>query len=293
MIDQPTRDMLNELKMPELEEIVMNQGKVPQFAAMPFDQRLQFAIADLYSIKSNHRQKLLLKRSNVRYPNVAFSDIDYLPDRKLDRNFIAQISTGNFMEHATGLVIYGATGSGKTFVASCIGHMACSKLKRTLFIRQTDLLTDYECLETLLQKRKYLRKMTNYDILVVDEWLGNVPTEPQLSFLFELVKKRNEVKSTIFCSQFNPKDWYVRLGESTKSESLLNRILSGVCRLDCGNYNIREYYYADLGWCSTEFLHRCCTVHHRCNYGRIFRKLRMNLRRRKEKSEPAYARIKA
>jgi DNA replication protein DnaC len=84
--------------------------------------------------------------------------------------------------------------------------------------------------------------MANYDILIIDEWLGSPPTDAQLSFLFELVEKRSEVKTTIFCSQYNPKDWYVRLGENTNSESLLNRILSGLCKLDCGDFNMREYY---------------------------------------------------
>jgi len=242
MIDQPTRDMLGELKMPELEKIIDNQERVPEFLSMPFDQRFQFAISDLYGIKNSHRQELLMQRSNIKYLNAAFPDIMYYQDRKLDRNLITQLSTGNFMEHATDLAIYGATGSGKTYISSCFGLLACSRLKRTLSIRLPDLLTDYECLETLIQKRKYLRKMANYDILIIDEWLGSPPTDAQLSFLFELVEKRSEVKTTIFCSQYNPKDWYVRLGENTKSESLLNRILSGLCKLDCGDFNMREYY---------------------------------------------------
>jgi hypothetical protein len=35
---------------------------------------------------------------------------------------------------------------------------------------------------------------------------------------------------------------YVRTGESSKSESLLNRILSGLCKLDCGEFKMSEYY---------------------------------------------------
>lgn len=242
MIDQATRDMCNELKMPELETIIANQDKVPEFMTMPFDKRFQFVIADLYGIKNGHRQEMLKKRSNIKYPNASFHDIQYLEGRDLDRTMIGQLSTGNFMEHATDLAIYGATGCGKSYVSSCLGLLACSRLKRTLYVRMPDLLTDYECLESPIQKRKYIKKMANYDVLIIDEWLGNTLTEPQLSFLFELVEKRNELKSTIFCSQFSTKEWYVRLGESTKSESLLNRILSGLCRLDCGNYNMREYY---------------------------------------------------
>lgn len=134
------------------------------------------------------------------------------------------------------------TGCRKSFIASCIGTHACSRLKRTFFVRMPDLLTDYECIESQVQKRKHLRKIANYDMLIIDEWLGNTVTESQLGFLFELVEERNELKPTVFCSQFNPKDWYVMLGESTKSESLLNRILSKLCRLDYSEFNMRESY---------------------------------------------------
>ena len=45
-----------------------------------------------------------------------------------------------------------------------------------------------------------------------------------------------------FSSQFDPKDWYVRLGESTQCESVLNRILSKKVTIDCGSFNMRQYY---------------------------------------------------
>ena len=137
-----------------------------------------------------------------------------------------------------------------------------------------DLLTDYECIESQVKRRKYLRKVSNYDMLIIDEWLGSTVTGSQFSFLFKLVEKRNEIKPTVFFSQFNPKDWYVRLGESTMCESLLNRILSGLCRLDCGEFNIREYCSKSklkIQWCSIRFRHRCHSVLHRCVYERIFR----------------------
>ena len=36
------------------------------------------------------------------------------------------------------------------------------------------------------------------------------------------------------------RDWYVRLGESTQCESVLNRILSKKIAVDCGDFNMRE-----------------------------------------------------
>ena len=115
------------------------------------------------------------------------------------------------------------------------------KGKRTLFYRMQDLFLDYDCIETSLQRKKFLKKLANYDLLIIDEWLGDSLNEKQLSFIYELVEKRTEVHSTIFCGQFAPKEWYARLGSSSKTESILNRIFSGLCKVDCGDFNMREY----------------------------------------------------
>mgnify|MGYP003529019944 FL=1 len=73
------------------------------------------------------------------------------------------------------------------------------------------MLLDYDCIETPLQRKKFLKKLANYDLLIIDEWLGNPLNEKQLSFIYELVEKRTEVHSTIFCGQFSTKEWYARL----------------------------------------------------------------------------------
>ena len=64
----------------------------------------------------------------------------------------------------------------------------------------------------------------------------------QINFIFEVIEKRNENLPTAFYSQFDPKDWYVRLSESTQCESVLNRILSKKVVIDCGDFNMRQYY---------------------------------------------------
>lgn len=58
---------------------------------------------------------------------------------------------------------------------------------------------------------------------------------------------RGNIKTRIRreCGQFFTKEWYARLGSSSKTESMLNRILFGLCKVDCGDFNMREYlsYY--------------------------------------------------
>ena len=87
-----------------------------------------------------------------------------------------------------------------------------------------------------------MTKLTRNDLSIIDGWLGKSLTELEINFIFEIVEKRTEVHSTIFCSQYAPQDWYARLGASTQCESILNRIFSGLCRLNCGPMNMRDHY---------------------------------------------------
>ena len=241
MIDSNTRIKLSELKMDELIGILDAQERVPEFLSMPFDERLQYAICDYHAAKVQEKMEGLVKKANFKYASVSTSSIDYLPERHLPKDLILNLATCNFVGHATDIAVYGATGSGKSYLSCVLGKAACLKGKGTLFYRMQDMLLDYDCIETPQQRKKFLKKLANYDLLIIDEWLGDSLNEKQLSFIYELVEKRTEVHSTIFCGQFPTKDWYARLGSSNKTESMLNRIFSGLCRVDCGDFNMREY----------------------------------------------------
>ena len=241
MIDSNTRIKLSELKMDELIGILDAQERVPEFLSMPFDERLQYAICDYHAAKVQEKMEGLVKKANFKYASVSTSSIDYLPERHLPKDLILNLATCNFVGHATDIAVYGATGSGKSYLSCVLGKAACLKGKRTLFYRMQDMLLDYDCIETPQQRKKFLKKLANYDLLIIDEWLGDSLNEKQLSFIYELVEKRTELHSTIFCGQFPTKDWYARLGSSNKTESMLNRIFSGLCRVDCGDFNMREY----------------------------------------------------
>ena len=242
MLDKATLDILSELKLDELGNIVRRQDSVPEYISMPFDQRLQFAIADLYSLQADALYKRLVSNARMKHPNATFQGIEYVPERNLDRIKLTQLSTGDFLAHAGNILVYGATGSGKSFISCCLGNVACRHGKKTLFYRMPDLIQDFECLETPQQKKRFITRLGGRDLLIIDEWLGNKLSESQINFIFEVIEKRDEQLPTVFSSQFDPKDWYVRLGESTQCESVLNRILSKKVTIDCGSFNMRQYY---------------------------------------------------
>ena len=138
------------------------------------------------------------------------------------------LSSLQFIEDGLNVCILGASDSGKTYLAKSIGIKACSQCR-----------VEYHHCETLLEAMvalklsdfpKYQRKMKTYagvELLILDDFLLHTLTEEkETKILFELLEKRNEQqKSTIVCSQRDPKSWTaMMMNDEVSSNAVLKRV---------------------------------------------------------------------
>jgi hypothetical protein len=88
---------------------------------------------------------------------------------------------------------------------------------------------------------KLLKKYSNYTLLILDEWLIQTPSEPQLHFLFELIERRYDENATIFCTQYKFEDWHARLGGGVLADSIMDRVVHRTISVYSGDLNMREF----------------------------------------------------
>lgn len=160
----------------------------------------------------------------------------------LDREQLLELSNCQFISDARNIVFRGFTGSGKSYLACALGREACKKGIRTRYIRLPDLLMEWE--EAKAQQHgvpKLLKKYSNYTLLILDEWLIQTPTEPQLHFFFELIERRYDESSTIFCTQYKFEDWHTRLGGGILADSIMDRVVHRTIPVYSGDLNMREF----------------------------------------------------
>lgn len=153
----------------------------------------------LYQEKYNNKIQRLIKLSKFRLPKAEVNDV-YYHQRGIDRNTIQELSTCQFIHRSTDVIFQGFTGSGKTYLACAIGKQACKQQIRTCYIRLPDLLVAHDE-ATMVQHSnlKLLKKYSSYALLIIDEWLLNDISEDEQHFLFELIERRHDSTSTIFC----------------------------------------------------------------------------------------------
>lgn len=240
MINNDTRRKLEEMNLCEFIQALEIQEKTPTYQVLSFEERLQLLVDYVYQEKYTNKVKRLNKMAKFRYPEACIENV-YYTDRKLDRNKILSISTCQFMNTNTNIIIDGFTGAGKTFLACAIGKAACRMGYRTRYIRMPDLLQLHdEATTTVVGVSKLIKKFEAYTLLIIDEWLIDELSRQQEHFLFELIERRHTDKSTILCTQYRIEDWHTRLGGGIHADAIIDRIVNNSIHIYAGELNMRK-----------------------------------------------------
>jgi DNA replication protein DnaC len=140
------------------------------------------------------------------------------------------------------VVFQGFTGSGKSYLGCAIAKRACEHRIRAHYVRMPDLEEAWVAAQdTPGGAGKFLRKFAAFTLLVVDEWLLDRPTEWMRGMLLELMERRYGEASTVFCTQYQQKDWHQRLGFGCSCGRDHGRIIHNTIWAETSTYNIREH----------------------------------------------------
>ena len=242
MLNEETRRKLRELNLSELIEAIDSQSQDASYITLSFEDRMKMVVDFVYQKKYNSKVQRLIKMSKFRITNASYHDICYI-DRGVDRQAMMEISTCQFIDTNSSVIFHGFTGSGKSYLACAIGKQACMQGIGTRYIRIPDLLMlRDEAVLTNQGVSKLLKKFSNYKLLILDEWLLDNLSDEEQHFVFELIERRHDTTSTIFCTQYKKEDWHSRLGGGVHADAIMDRIVHNVVWIYAGNLNMREYY---------------------------------------------------
>ena len=241
MLNDESRRKIRELKIDELVDILDDQEeRLDVYASMSFDDRLSLAIDELYLRKNNKRAKRLISTAKLRYPAADINTL-ILEPRKLNKNRMLALASETYLMEARNIIIIGYTGAGKTYLACAIAKEACRRLHKTRYVRLPKLLEEFNlATQTGSGISKLLKRYSSYHMLVLDEWLVEIPSEMEVKYLLEIFEVRYDLYPTIFCTQYKQAEWHPRLGGGVMADAIMDRIVHNADTVDLGKVNMRE-----------------------------------------------------
>jgi DNA replication protein DnaC len=128
----------------------------------------------------------------------------------------------------------GASGSGKSYMASAFGNAACRNTLSVAFIRLPELLGELAMARGENTFRTVIDRYKKARLLVLDEWLLYPLKNSEARDLLEIIEARAYVGSTIFCSQFSIDGWHEKIGEPTLADAVCDRIVHNSYKIIIG-----------------------------------------------------------
>lgn len=245
MINQETTRKLHEMLLTSMVEALANQEHIENIRQMGFEDRLELLIDAAYDTRQNNKLERLIKDAGFITTAPSISNIDYSPDRQLDKDVITKLATGAYIKAHHNVLIMGASGNGKTWLATALGIAACRQLYKVCYVRLPELMDDLLVAKNEANGdfKKILIKYGKYDLLIIDEWLLTAVSQEQATFILELMERRAGQRATIFCSQFGPRAWHEKLGQSQIADAILDRIVHTAYHIEIdGKKSMRERY---------------------------------------------------
>lgn len=211
-------------------ELERQMGDPSAYSQMGFEERLSLLVDAEWNCRQNNKLLRCIREARFATPGAVIEDVEYHEDRHLDKAQILRFASCTFIEENHHIIFKGASGSGKTFLACALGNAACRRLKSVRYIRLPELLEELALAQAAGELKKTIKTYQKYDLLILDEWLIRCLTPQESYSLLEVIEARCNKGAMIFCTQYEPGDWYERFHpnsdeRSAIAEAILDRIL--------------------------------------------------------------------
>ena len=167
MIDLSTVKELRALRLPGMARELESQLEEPQrYKALSFEDRLALLVdAENVSRRKNTIQRRI-HEARLSESQACVEAIEYYEDRELDQGLITKLATCAYIRDNHHVVLKGATGAGKSYIANALGVAACRQLYKVRYVRMPDLLNEYAVAKSLNTQNKVKKTYARFDLLI-------------------------------------------------------------------------------------------------------------------------------
>jgi DNA replication protein DnaC len=220
-----TIDRLRGLRLGAMADAYLAHQQDPALTGLSFDERFSMLVDAEHLYRATRAQRRRLQEAKLRLPQACLEDVEASPKRGLDRAMLRHLATGRWIADHQHVVITGATGVGKTYLACALGQQACRHGARVLYRRVPRLVEDLLLAHADGSYTTLLARLARTDVLVLDDW-GLAPlADRQRHDLLEVLDDRDGTRSTVITSQLPRDRWHDYLGEPTVADAILDRVL--------------------------------------------------------------------
>jgi DNA replication protein DnaC len=207
--------------------------------ALGFAERFGLVVEHQWSAREEGRLARRLKNARLKI-DASVEEVDYTSVRGLDRTVVADLGELSFLGAAGNVILTGATGLGKTYLACAIADRACRRGHTALYKRVGPLVFELKVARADGSYLKMLERLAKTELLILDDW-GLAALEAQAANdLMDVVDDRAGRSSTIVTSQLPVSEWHHLITDPSVADALLDRLVHRAVRIELKGGSMRK-----------------------------------------------------
>lgn len=239
MMMNNTLTQLRDLKLAGMASAVEEQLSSSASTGLSFEERLALMVDREVHHRGDKRRAAVMKRAGLKYPQACIEDVDSRAGRGFERNSLMSLALSRWVEDGTAILISGATGSGKSWLACALAQYACRRGHSALYVRVPRLAEDLRVLHGNGGFGRWLAAVARTDVLLLDDWGLAALDGPTRADLMVVIDDRAGTRPTIVTSQLPVEHWHAWIGAATIADAILDRLLSRSHRLNLKGQSLR------------------------------------------------------
>ena len=210
---------------------VQEQPSLHQFMA-------RMAQAELLE-RDRKRSEANIKQSKMRY-NAVLEQVECTATRNINRDHLETLADCSYIYRGENILITGATGCGKSYLACALGRQACDFGYKVLYlgmVRFLEMINQSHVDGTFI---KLINRMEKIDVLILDDFgIQNISANQRIALL-QVLEDRYATKSIIITSQLPVANWHQYFNSSTTADAIMDRLTANAHRFELKGESMRK-----------------------------------------------------
>lgn len=232
-------EKLTELKCYGMKAALQEQMQQSSLENLSFDDRLLLLLERETTLRDHRRLQLRLKQAKLKQ-TACMEDINFKAGRGLNKSQLLSLASCQWIKDRHNILIVGATGTGKTYLACALAHKACLEGFSAAYLRLPRLFQELAVAKGDGRYMRLMQQLAKIDLLILDDWGLNAFNDEQSRDLLELLDDRHALRSTIITSQFPVKNWHETLNNPTLADAILDRVVHNAYRFELKGESLRK-----------------------------------------------------
>lgn len=239
MIEE-TLNKLLEMKMRAMREKALEILNDPTLNVLSWQEALTMVVESEFFARLNRRIDTLIKRAGLKYNSASLESISYGPKRGLSKQTINTLRDLQFILKGHNVCISGSTGTGKSYLACCLGNLACRNGLPTIYKRVGTFLDELCSEKALGNYANALEKIKKTKLLILDDLGSDTLDKQQRRILLDVIDDFYLERSVIITSQVPADKWDLVIGDQTTAEAICDRLFHHCYRINLKGPSLRR-----------------------------------------------------